>query len=173
MRNLNPSNKNTCKVWIEQLHKTWGKVSNTGVSIENKSYSIALHYRKSRNKKKSRVDLFNQIQTLTPPPRVILGKCVMNLVPAGAPHKGVALLELMLSLNLKCAFYIGDDDTDEDVFSLPDSRIISVRVGRKKTSQAQFYINRQAKINKVLRKLIAMHRLIEVTQKGILDEQSG
>jgi trehalose-6-phosphatase len=53
---------------------------------------------------------------MEPAPRIVLGKSVINLIPAGAPHKGVALLELMVHLKIQCALYIGDDDTDEDVF---------------------------------------------------------
>lgn len=85
---------------------------------------------------------------------MILGKSVINLVPPGAPHKGVALLEAMMTLNLKCALYIGDDDTDEDVFSLPDTNIISIRVGEKRASHAQFFIKRQTEVNNILKKLI-------------------
>ncbi len=151
--------KGTCDRWLVQLNAAQvDSELDSGITIENKTYSIALHYRRSRNKKKSKQLIIKQIQALTPAPRVIPGKCVLNLVPAGAPHKGVALLELIATLKLKCAFYIGDDDTDEDVFSLPDDRIVSVRVGRKKTSHAQFYIHRQTEINQVLRKLVALHK---------------
>ncbi len=150
--------KNACKQWNDQLLKHGAQFSDDpGIEIENKTYSLALHYRRSRNKKNSRTSLFNCIQTLNPSPRVILGKCVMNLIPPGGPHKGVALLEMMMALNLKCAFYIGDDDTDEDVFSLPDSRIISVRVGQKRTSQAQFFLKRQADMNRLLRRLVKLN----------------
>ncbi len=138
-----------CSGWREQLQKNW-KLE-TGVFIEDKGYSLALHYRKARNKKLARMKLFEKIEKLHPAPRIILGKSVMNIIPTGAPHKGVALLELMMNSNLKCALYVGDDDTDEDVFSLPDARIISVRVGEKKSSNAQFFIKRQSEINRLLK----------------------
>lgn len=151
--------KSTCEQWDKQVKKHWGNLSkDSGVNIENKTYSLALHYRRSRNKKRARTDLFNLIQELRPAPRVILGKCVINLVPAGGPHKGVALLEMMMEINIKCALYIGDDDTDEDVFSLPDSRIITVRVGQKKSSQAQFFLKRQSEMNRLIRKLIKLNK---------------
>lgn len=146
-----------CERWQDQLKKGWSSLKNDpGVMVENKTYSIALHYRKSRNKNQARAKLFELIGDLQPSPRVILGKCVFNIVPAGGPHKGVALLEAMLKLERKCALYIGDDDTDEDVFSLPDARIISVRVGKKRDSQAQFYINRQSEINRLLKVLLKL-----------------
>lgn len=149
-----------CREWIKQLERTWGPLkSDSGTFVEDKTYSLALHYRKSRNKKRARPELFSLIENLHPSPRVILGKCVMNLLPAGGPHKGVALLEAMIKLNLKCAFYIGDDDTDEDVFSLPDNRIITARVGLRSSSQAQFFLKRQSEMNKLLRSLIKVNQM--------------
>ncbi|MBI2519975.1 MAG: trehalose-phosphatase [Bdellovibrio sp.] len=147
-----------CQKWLSHLKNMWEPLENdAGSFIEDKKYSLALHYRKSRNKKRARIEFFSRIEKLRPSPRVILGKCVMNLIPAGGPHKGVALLEAMMKLNLKCAFYIGDDDTDEDVFSLPDNRIITARIGLKKDSQAQFFLKRQNEINNLLRRLIKVN----------------
>lgn len=145
----------TCRLWKQQLTEKWGPLKNDrGVFIEDKSFSLALHYRKSRNKIVARHELFSRIESLTPSPRIILGKSVMNLIPAGAPHKGVALLELMVNSGLNSAFYIGDDDTDEDVFGLPDSGIISIRVGHKKSSQAQFFVKRQNEVKAILKELL-------------------
>jgi trehalose 6-phosphate phosphatase len=151
--------KGICQGWSLQLDRDWGALkSDSGTFVENKIYSLALHYRRSRNKKKAKLELFSKIEKLQPAPRVILGKSVMNLIPSGGPHKGVALLEAMMKLDLKCALYIGDDDTDEDVFSLPDNRIITARVGQKKTSQAQFFVKRQSEINRLLRLLIKANK---------------
>lgn len=129
-----------------------------GVEIEDKDYSLAIHYRRSRNKKKSKDQIREAISKLSPAPRLIAGKCVYNLLPSGAPHKGVAVLELMQQVGAKHCFYIGDDDTDEDVFSLPDSKIMTVRVGEKKTSHARYFIDRQSQINQLLKQLIRYHQ---------------
>lgn len=156
-----------CASWKAQLQNRWGKLKNdSGVFIEDKSFSLALHYRKSRNKKTARHELFSKIETLNPPPRIILGKSVMNLVPAGAPHKGVALLELMMQCELKTALYVGDDDTDEDVFSLPDAGIITIRVGDKKSSQAQFFVKRQTEVKRIVSELLTSIR--KINAKGTL-----
>ena len=48
----------------------------------------------------------------------------------GAPHKGAAILDLLKNSELQHVFYIGDDDTDEDVFSLPSygpGQVMTVR----------------------------------------------
>lgn len=144
--------------WIKHLSK---KTFPSGIEIENKIYSMAIHYRRSRNKKEARKSIQRAIENLKPTPRIITGKYVFNILPKGAPHKGVALLELMKKIGMKQAFYIGDDDTDEDVFSLPNTNIMTVRVGEKRISNARYFINRQTEINRLLKLLIQYHSLYE------------
>lgn len=147
-----------CADWKQYLENHLPKEDlRSGLEIEDKSFSIAVHYRKCTAKKKAKIDILNVVANLDPKPRIILGKCVVNLLPPGAPHKGVALVELMFQTEIKSAFYIGDDDTDEDVFSLPNARILTVRVGRKKTSQSQFYIHEQGEINRVLKTILRFY----------------
>ena len=98
----------------------------------------------------SKLLLLEKVAELSPSPRVILGKCVINLIPAGGPHKGVALLELMRKFKKRSAIYVGDDDTDEDVFTLPDEGILTVRVGKKSSSAAQFFLERQSEIRRMI-----------------------
>lgn len=130
----------------------------SGVEIEDKTYSLAIHYRRSRNKKQAKVKIKKAIEALIPIPQIIVGKSVINLLPKGAPHKGAAVLEIMKRAEAKHVFYIGDDDTDEDVFSLPDSIVMAVRVGEKRTSNARFYIKRQSEINHLLKLLVRFHQ---------------
>lgn len=144
--------RDICQSWRETLRK---KIRNeSGISIEDKEYSLAVHYRQSRTKSLAKLLVLEACGELTPPPRIIMGKCVVNLIPTGAPHKGMALLELMLECNVRTAFYVGDDDTDEDIFALPDARLLSVRVSKKRDSAAQFYIERQTQINDILTRII-------------------
>jgi len=148
-----------CIEWKQHLESHLSKEDfNSGVEIEDKSFSLAVHYRKCASKKKAKIDILNVAANLDPKPRIILGKCVVNFLPPGAPHKGVALVELMLQTGIKSAFYIGDDDTDEDVFSLPNARIFSVRVGKKGTSQAQFYIHEQNEIDRLLKTILRFYK---------------
>lgn len=128
------------------------------VEIEDKAYSLAIHYRKCSGKKKAKASILAATSQLSPAPRIILGKCVVNIVPPGAPHKGTALEELMRQTGITSAFYIGDDDTDEDIFSLPNARILSVRVGNKLNSEAQYYLQVQSDIDKMLRTIVGFYR---------------
>ncbi|MBN8538058.1 MAG: trehalose-phosphatase [Deltaproteobacteria bacterium] len=147
----------TCTAWTKLLYN---EEFESGVEIEDKVYSIAIHYRKARNKTKARAQIKSIISYITPKPNIILGKCVVNILPADAPHKGAALQKLMQISEMKHAFYIGDDDTDEDIFSLPyhSGQIMSVRVGKKIKSQASYYIERQSEINRLIKTLIKFHQ---------------
>jgi len=144
--------KTVCELWKRTLFPFIKK--HPGIDLEDKGYSLALHYRKSRAKGATKLLALEACAELNPPPRLIMGKCVVDLIPPGAPHKGMAFLELMLECNVKTAFYIGDDDTDEDIFTLPDTRLLAVRVGKKSATGAQFYIREQYEINRVLETII-------------------
>lgn len=158
-----------CEEWNNSLADTKFP---PGVEIEDKVYSIAIHYRRSRNKTLARKQISSAVQKLSPEPRLITGKCVYNLLPPNSPHKGAAILDLIKIANVKHAFYIGDDDTDEDVFGTPYSagQLMTVRVGRKKNSHASYYIDRQSEINRLLATLIEYHhkhgkrRKLEINQ---------
>ena len=142
--------KETCLQWRLKLLPLLAAATREGVVIEDKTYTLAVHYRRSRNKKSARHAIEAALAQLRPVPRIISGKQVYNVIPVGAPHKGVALSELMLLTGATSALYVGDDDTDEDVFALPDDRIVGVRVGYSKKSQARYYIRRQSEITRVL-----------------------
>jgi len=146
-----------CTAWTTFLYN---EKLESGVEIEDKMYSVAIHYRKSRNKTKARAQIRSIIDKISPKPHIILGKCVVNLLPTDAPHKGAALQKLLQISDLKHAFYIGDDDTDEDIFGLPyqSGQIMSVRVGKKNKSQASYFINRQSEINRLIKTLIKYHK---------------
>lgn len=139
--------------WLECFEKE-KSLRSLGVKIENKLFSLALHFRNSNRKQMAKAQILQFCATLKPQPRIILGKSVVNVLPAGAPHKGVALLELMKHFQTESAIYVGDDDTDEDVFSLPDERILSIRVGMKRDSLAQFYLKRQNEVSRLLKELL-------------------
>ncbi len=82
---------------------------------------------------------------------------MLNLLPAGAPDKGVALTRLRARERATVALYVGDDVTDEDVFRLGQpGRLLSVRVGRSRRSAASHYLRDQAEIDDLLARLVAL-----------------
>ena len=133
-----------------------------GVRIENKTFSIAIHYRRSREKKKARAAILEAAAALGPI-RVIGGKQVVNILPEGAPHKGIALERERDRLRRDTAIYVGDDETDEDVFGLDQpGRLLTVRVGPKRTSQASYYVKSQAAVDDLLAVLVRLREAPEL-----------
>ena len=97
--------------------------------------------------------ILDAISRLVPQPRRISGKCIENLIPEGAPDKGVALTFLMNQAGCPKAFFAGDDETDEDVFRLNNKNIFTVRVGRSKGSRAQYHLRGQREIVRLLHEI--------------------
>jgi trehalose 6-phosphate phosphatase len=127
-----------------------------GLEIEDKRYSLALHYRMVHHKRRARAAIAEVIARLSTPLRTIGGKDVVNAVPRSAPHKGDALAALQARERASVALYVGDDLTDEDVFELERPDVIGVRIGRSRSSSAQFFLHDQAEIDRLLAKLLAL-----------------
>jgi trehalose 6-phosphate phosphatase len=125
-----------------------------GVDVEDKRFSLAVHYRRSRRKRDARAAIYRAVQALPRPTRTIPGKLVINVLPERAPHKGDALLRLRSKEGADTAIYVGDDETDEDVFQLDQpGRLLSVRVGRSESSEAAYYLRSQREIDIMLSRL--------------------
>ncbi|MBX3020043.1 MAG: trehalose-phosphatase [Bdellovibrionales bacterium] len=139
--------------WLEALHEAWPFARDRGVFIENKRSSISLHYRLAKNPARARRRLLKLIEELNLRARIVGGKFVINLTLPKAPHKGTALLQLMKRQKVKRALFAGDDVTDEDVFRLRKKNILTIRVGRKAGSAAQFYLRDQKEMARLLRHL--------------------
>ena len=127
-----------------------------GVEIEDKSLSLAVHYRRCRRKREAREAIVRAASAL-PRMRLISGKLVSNIVPRDAPNKGDAVLALRARSGADTALYVGDDMSDEDVFGLDQpGRLLGVRVGRSQRSAAHFYLRDQRQIDSLLRTLVEL-----------------
>lgn len=126
-----------------------------GVRIENKTFSVAVHYRRSREKKKALAAILEAAAALGSV-RLIGGKQVVNILPKDAPHKGMALERERERLRHDTAIYVGDDETDEDVFALNQpGRLLTVRVGPKRLSQAAYFLRNQRAVDEFLETLLS------------------
>jgi len=122
-----------------------------GVWIEDKKLSLAIHYRQSPQKALARRKILRLAGHLQDA-RLIPAKQALNLVSRDAPHKGIALEAQKAKLKCDTALYVGDDVTDEDVFSLPpEDGVVGIRVGMKRCSQARFWLRQQSEIDDLLR----------------------
>jgi trehalose 6-phosphate phosphatase len=147
-----------CAAWKGQVGARWHHIfRRLGVEVEDKAYSLTFHYRAATRKRAAREAVIDALSELRPSPRIVLGKLCVNALPPGTPNKGGALLKLMARLRVQRALFVGDDATDEDVFSLLDSRIVTGRIGVKKNSDAQFFLKRQSEIGDLLHVLLAAH----------------
>ena len=125
-----------------------------GIVVEAKNYSLSVHYRKASDHDAARRAIGAAVALLDPPPRVIGGKCVFNLMPAGAPDKGHALSVLVQHERCDAAFFIGDDVTDEAAFVEAPSSWVTVKVGNG-DSAARYRIDDQRDIDRCLEILVA------------------
>lgn len=126
-----------------------------GVQLEDKGFSISVHYRAAANPATARRRILSAVETLAGA-RVVGGKRVVNVTSAGAPDKGAALLAELRRSGCAAALYVGDDDTDEDVFARsPPAPILTVRVGRRRTSRASYYVADQRRVDTLLSALLA------------------
>jgi trehalose 6-phosphate phosphatase len=140
--------------WVTALEARLGRIP--GVVIEDKGLTLAVHYRKAKRTREARALVFAAAGGLGDV-RLVGGKQVLNVLPSGAPGKGRALERAALRLGCDTAVYVGDDETDEDVFALGDpARLLGIRVGRKGTSAAGYFIRAQVEIDLLLRSFLAL-----------------
>ncbi len=125
---------------------------NAGFLVEEKRFSIALHY---RNAQKDQVKPIVQaledfIRQNTPELRAGHGKMVIEALPKGA-SKGCAirLLESYFK-DTKTTVYFGDDITDEDAFYELRSRGVTVKVGDDSPSWAKYRVESPAQVVQTL-----------------------
>jgi len=136
-----------------------------GVRLEDKSWSLALHYRGARDRSARRRILAAAARLAGV--RVVPGKQVVNLVPSGAADKGAALMQVCARVGCAAAIYLGDDVTDEDVFALQKpGQLLAIRVGRSGRSKARWFVRRQADVDRLLSLLIALRPARGATKVG-------
>jgi trehalose 6-phosphate phosphatase len=149
-----------CRAWEAALLKAMRTQHTPGIWVENKRYTLSVHYRLARDHAAVEEKLQGIFEKLQPTPRVIAGKCVFSLVPPDAMDKGQALAQLMAMTQAENAIYVGDDVTDEDVFALARQDLMSVRIGYASDSQAQFFLAHTGEMVLLLEELIRRLRLL-------------
>jgi trehalose 6-phosphate phosphatase len=144
-------------LWQAQLASTLPHIA--GVVIENKGVSLAVHYRNARGRVAVRRSVLIAAADLTNA-RIVEGKMVVNILPAGAPDKGTALIALCKRLRCESAIYVGDDENDEDAFALARQiRLLGIRVGRSSRSQAAYFVPGQSAVDRLLVKLVEARQI--------------
>lgn len=127
-----------------------------GVLVENKVYGVSLHYRGvPRRFAPLFRSIFLQVKGRFSGAGLdwTRGKKVEELRPAAEWNKGSAARYILGRLGNFYPIAIGDDLTDEDLFRAVNGKGVSVRVGRSSGSVAQYYVESQADVARLLRML--------------------
>src|ERR1700726_923893 len=106
-----------------------------GILLEDKGYSLALHYRLAPHAEQAIYAAVALIRAELPdaPIEVMPGKCVCEIKPSGF-NKASGVVELMSHepFRGRRPIFIGDDVTDESVFAImPDLGGLAFSVGRR------------------------------------------
>jgi trehalose 6-phosphate phosphatase len=150
-----PGTRGEVRQWERTLLGKLPKLD--GLWIENKTLSLTIHYRQCRRKAEARAAIAKAVGALAGV-RLIDGKQAVSVTPESAPNKGDALRAAVTRCKCDRAVYVGDDQTDEDVFALGKTGplLFSIRVGRKSNSLADYYLRNQEEIDDLLRLLLQL-----------------
>lgn len=126
-----------------------------GVFIEDKTYSVTIHYRRAAHKRLALAAINRAVLGLRGA-RALGGKQAVSLVPRGAIDKKGALERARRLLACDTAIYVGDDETDEHAFRAAPDRVLAIRVGLSRASHARYFLRSQREIDQLLETLIAL-----------------
>ena len=143
-----------CEQWRREIANGQApSMAAAGGEIEDKRYTLTVHFRGAPDPAAACARALQILNRLTPLPFLIMGKQSINVLPPGQAGKGSAASALMTHLHRDGLFYIGDDETDETVFSLTEGLVMGVRVGAVNGSRARYYLDHQGEVQEVLRLL--------------------
>ncbi|MDF0642437.1 MAG: trehalose-phosphatase [Nitrospira sp.] len=147
--------EDVCERWRRQIANGPSRsMAAAGAEIEDKRYTLTIHFRRALDAAAASAQVLQILNRLTPAPVLIMGKQSVNVLPHGQAGKGSAASALMTHLRRDGLFYIGDDETDESVFSLTEGLVMGVRVGREAGSRARYYLDHQGEVADMLMLLI-------------------
>jgi trehalose-phosphatase len=130
------------------------------VWIERKSVSVAVHYRgaSSRHSRALRKQMARVSRLYAVEFKLLEGKKVFEFLPAGKITKGVAVQALVARLRarrrLPLLVYLGDDATDESVFTRLKRNDLGIFVGRPGRTRARFYLRSPGQVGRFLNQML-------------------
>lgn len=140
--------------YINEAYRKFKKLTDkfAGMLIEKKDFSFTIHYRqvepeKRKELKKIFFDMISKYKGNYI--KVLNGKMVFEILPAVNWDKGSAVSFLIDNFqNKHYPIFIGDDITDETVFSKINDRGLTIRVGNSKKTMAKYFIRNQGEVYK-------------------------
>jgi trehalose 6-phosphate phosphatase len=121
----------TLESWLRLLHQELSSI--TGLFIEDKQYTVSVHYRSVKDQK-----MLNEVertvkQSCPASFEIRHGKMVWELRPKVDWHKGRGIAWLIERFQAPVAF-LGDDETDEDAFTFLGTAALTIKVGDTPTA---------------------------------------
>ena len=129
----------------------------SGVWIEDKGATLALHYRAAEDNavSEARKVMCGVIQPLAHHLRVVEGDHVWEVMPREVGGKGkAALSEWRAFRNSSLPIYLGNDGTDEPAFAALSGGV-TVRVGPRRCTRARFRLGDPGEVREFLERLEA------------------
>lgn len=157
----------------------------TTLTIEDKPYSVGLHYRQDPTLADVADTIIATVLDSHPDWTVKRGKCVCEVVPKGI-NKGAAILTLLEKMQTNeylCPIFIGDDVTDEAGFMAIQAEKQSmekgektvtgmgIKVGREPTC-ARYYVNGIDEVTVLLDSFLAFCQTHATLPSGSVDAGS-
>lgn len=157
-KELKPSIQASCRK-LRKAFRSWKEVW-----VENKTYTLSVHYRKLAKERisEARELFFKTVSPYLANSEVSFreGKKVWEIRPAVGWNKGHAVLwlfgrALTRSQGRLLPVYFGDDQTDEDAFSVLRQRGITIKVTDDPTepSMANYYVPSPEDVLTILKRL--------------------
>jgi trehalose 6-phosphate phosphatase len=154
--------------WVTKLRARLA--GHRGVVVEDKTFSVTVHYRHARHKARVRRLIAGAIRALNNV-RALQGEQAISLILRDGPNKGVALQRVRRVLSCETAIYVGDDGTDEDAFaSAPPDQLLAIRVGPVNGTRAPYHIRSQASIDRLLESLLQLRTPIRSVHGSTLKQ---
>ena len=126
--------------------------------IENKGLSLTFHWRGVDPELARRWGLeIRRVAAESDAFRMLPGTQCLNVIPRDLSDKGDAVLALLEAGRRTHLVYLGDEETDEDVFrKAAGERFIGIRVGRSEASSAGWYVSEQGEVDRVIEVFLAL-----------------
>lgn len=157
------SRKKTIAAIAVRLLKDCGDIN--GVIVENKGITLSMHYRMaSLQGARKAQDIFNRITgpyVSSGKTEVTAGKKVLEVRPPVKWDKGLAALALIRGKSKEIGegvfpVYAGDDVTDESAFGAIGNKGLTVLVGRRKVSRAQYRLKGTGEVVEMIIRTISL-----------------
>jgi trehalose 6-phosphate phosphatase len=149
-----PQNHALLKTWLPMLRNALS--SEPDLSIENKLYSVSIHYGKAKNQRRAQHAIRRAVAELGRDALALPADGAIDIIPADAAHRGSAVASLCKTLGLDSAIYVGRDACDEHAFTpkANGTSLMAIRVGRAAGNKADYYVPTQADVERLLKDLL-------------------